>query len=90
MILFFFSLSLQILFSLLHDVAAHSNESLMDSNSLAVVMAPNLFSSQETKKGKKQRLGGGVVGGVVGPEDIKNMTRKTLFYIFYFYYNINF
>ena len=77
----FLSLSLQILFSLLHDVAAHSNESLMDSSSLAVVMAPNLFSSQETKKGKKQRVG--VVGG---PEDIKNMTRKTLFYIFYFYY----
>ena len=62
----------------------------MDSNSLAVVMAPNLFSSQETKKGKKQRGGGVVVGGgrggVVGggPEDIKNMTRKTLFYIFLF------
>lgn len=55
----------------------------MDSNSLAVVMAPNLFSSQETKKGKKQRVGGGVVGGG-GPEDIKNMTRKTLFYIILF------
>ena len=80
----------------------------MDSNSLAVVMAPNLFSSQETKKGKKQQVGGrgggvvgggrgggvvggggrggGVVGGVGGggPEDIKNMTRKTLFYIILF------
>ena len=58
----------------------------MDSNSLAVIMAPNLFSSQETKKGKKQRVGGVVVGGGRGgggggggPEDIKNMTRKTLY-----------
>ena len=54
----------------------------MDSNSLAVVMAPNLFSSQETKKGKKQR--GVVVVGGGGPEDIKNMTRKTLLYIILF------
>ena len=68
----------------------------MDSNSLAVVMAPNLFSSQETKKGKKQRGGGGVVGGGRGgggvgggggPEDIKNMTRKTL-YLHYFIFII--
>ena len=61
----------QILTNLLHDVAVHSNDSRMDSNSLAVVLTPNIFSSLETKKGKKSVKGGGV-----GPGDIKSMTSK--------------
>lgn len=44
----------------------------MDSNSLAVVLTPNIFSSQETKKGKKNAKG----GCGVGPGDIKSMTSK--------------
>ncbi|XP_019850791.1 PREDICTED: mental retardation GTPase activating protein homolog 2-like [Amphimedon queenslandica] len=66
-------LCLQILTNLLHDVAVHSNDSRMDSNSLAVVLTPNIFSLQETKKGKKNTKG----GGGVGPGDIKSMTSIT-------------
>jgi hypothetical protein len=45
-------LCLQALMSLLNKVAVHFDDSLMDSNSLSVVMVPNIFPQSE-KRGKK-------------------------------------